>query len=42
MFKVNDTNTRKMSMNDVFVVNFEHIYHLFSVSIVDFEQSNVS
>ena len=30
-------------VNNVFIVNFEHISHLFSrVSIIDFEQVNVS
>ena len=40
MFKVNNKNTRT---SGVFIVNFEHISHFFSiVSIVDFKQVNVS
>ena len=43
MFKVNTKNTRMSSCRSgVFIVNFEHISHLFfSVSIVDLEQINV-
>ena len=43
MFKVNSKNTRMSSCRSgVFIVNFEHISHLFfSVSIVDLEQINV-
>ena len=42
MFKFSDKDTRKKVWN-IFIVNFEHIWHLFSsVSIVDFEQVNVS
>ena len=34
---------RQSRRSSIFVVNFEHILHLFSsVSIVDFEQVNVS
>ena len=42
MFKVNIKNTRTTS--GVFTVNFEHISHLFLVFfvvVVDFEQANV-
>ena len=40
MFKVNNENNRT---TDVFIVNFDYIFTLFStVSIVDFEQENVS
>ena len=40
MFKVDNGKSRELS--GVFIVNFEHISHLFfSVSIVDFEQVNV-
>ena len=44
MFKVNNKNTRTtlMSLSGVFIVNFEHISHLFLVSIADIEQVNVS
>ena len=43
-FKVNneDVRTRHWRRSCVFIVNFEHISHLFtSVSTVDFEQVNV-
>ena len=43
-FKVNneDVRTRHWRRSWVFIVNFEHISHLFtSVSTVDFEQVNV-
>ena len=40
MFKVDNGKSRELS--GVFIVNFEHISHLFfSVSIVDFEQVSV-
>ena len=40
--KKTNKNTRKTSVKYVFV-NFEHISHIFSsVSVVDFEQVNVS
>ena len=44
MFKVNNQNIRKRQRrcSGVFIVKFEHISHLFSVSVVDFEQINVS
>ena len=50
IIKVNSRNPRKrcelcseltIKTPCVFVINFEHILHLFSVSIVDFEQINV-
>ena len=40
MVKVNNINTRTNVF--IFIVNFEHISHLSNVSIVDFEQVNVS
>ena len=41
--KKTNKNTRKTSVKYVFIVNFEHISHIFSsVSVVDFEQVNVS
>ena len=44
MFKVNNEYTRTTPCHSgVFIVNFEHIFTpFFSVSIVDFEQVNVS
>ena len=36
-------SVRQWRCSDVFIINFEHISHLFSsVSIVEFEQVNVS
>ena len=42
MFKVNNKDTRTMPMTSfgVLFVNFEHISHLFSVSIDNIEQIN--
>ena len=41
MFKVNNKENRKTSSIS-FIVNFEHILHLFpNVSVVDFEQENI-
>ena len=43
MFKINNKNNRTFFRSGVFIVNFEHILHLFySISIVDFEQVNLS
>ena len=43
MFNVNNKNTSTTSVTRscVFVVNFEHISHFFTVSIVNFEQVNL-
>ena len=43
MFKVNKKipERRQWRFSGIVVVNFEHISHLFSVSIVDLEQANV-
>ena len=40
MFKANNKTPERRS--GVFIVNFEHISHLFLVSIVDFERVNIS
>ena len=40
MFKANNKTLERRS--GVFIVNFEHVSHLFLVSIVDFEQVNIS
>ena len=44
MFKVNNKNTKTTSLTSswCFIGNFEHISHLFSVSIADSEHVNVS
>ena len=45
MFKNNDKTTRRTSLTSfcfVFIINFEHITPISSVSIVEFEQVNVS
>ena len=44
MFKVNNKNNRTTSMtfSGVFIVNFEHISHIFLFFILDFEHVNVS
>ena len=46
MFKVNqknNTSTTSVTYSGVFIVNFEHISHLFLVFfVVDFEQANAS
>ena len=42
MFRVNNKNTKRRR-SGVFIVNFEYILYMFSiVSIVDFEQVNIS
>ena len=38
IFKVNNKDTRMTS--SVFIVNFEHIFFIFTVNIVEFEQMN--
>ena len=40
MFKANNKTLERRS--GVFIVNFEHVSHLFLVSIIDFEQVNIS
>ena len=46
LFKVNHKNSKNVNSqwrrSGVFIVNFEHIFHLSSVSVVDFEQVNIS
>ena len=44
MFKINNKNTRRLwRRSSVFIVNFEHISHLFpGISVVYFEQVNIS
>ena len=44
MFKVNNKITRTTPLTSFwsFIVSFEHISHLFRVTIVDFEPLNVS
>ena len=37
MFKMNNTDTRTRSRFGILIVNFEHISHFFSISVVDFE-----
>ena len=42
MFKANNKKTRTTSRSSVFIINFEHIIHLFfSVSTAEVDQANI-